>query len=135
MISKEEMYEFASQIAGITDADLEAYRCGGKTKTKKMSEGDNIFKKIKKGVTEAFTPIQTQIDKEIEKRKRNGIINIETYPGMTKDVQEKADQLRRERQQHPERFNENGSRKYNKNNDLPTNEDVKQDWMKKKRKK
>lgn len=31
MISKEEMYEFASQIAGITDSDLEAYRGGGKT--------------------------------------------------------------------------------------------------------
>ena len=38
MISKEEMYDFASQIAGITDADLEAYKCGGKTK-KKQSGG------------------------------------------------------------------------------------------------
>lgn len=131
MISKEEMYEFASQIAGITDADLEAYRCGGKTKTKKMSEGNNIFKKIKKGVTEAVTPVKTQV----EKIKKNKTINIETYPGTTKDVQGKANQLRQERLQHPERFNENGSRKYNKNDDLPTNEDKKQDWMRKKPKK
>jgi len=34
MISKEEMYEFASQIAGITESDLEAYKCGGKTRKK-----------------------------------------------------------------------------------------------------
>lgn len=43
MISKEEMYEFASQIAGITDSDLEAYRCGGKTKKKK--DGGNVTQK------------------------------------------------------------------------------------------
>ena len=36
MISKEEMYEFASQIAGITDSDLEAYRGGGKTTKRKV---------------------------------------------------------------------------------------------------
>lgn len=43
MISKEEMYEFASQIAGITDADLEAYKCGGKAKKpKKMQHGQSI---------------------------------------------------------------------------------------------
>jgi hypothetical protein len=34
MISKEEMYDFASQIAGITESDLEAYKCGGKTRKK-----------------------------------------------------------------------------------------------------
>lgn len=44
MISKEEMYDFASQIAGITDADLQQYKCGGKTKKKacggvKLEEG------------------------------------------------------------------------------------------------
>lgn len=41
MISKEEMYDFASQIAGITESDLEAYKCGGKTrKVHKMQYGD-----------------------------------------------------------------------------------------------
>lgn len=32
MISNEEMYEFASQIAGITDEDLKQYKCGGRMK-------------------------------------------------------------------------------------------------------
>ena len=36
MISKEEMYDFASQIAGITESDLEAYKCGGKTRKKQF---------------------------------------------------------------------------------------------------
>lgn len=35
MISNEEMYEFASQIAGITDNDLQQYKCGGKAKKMK----------------------------------------------------------------------------------------------------
>ena len=50
MISKEEMYDFASQIAGITDSDLQQYKCGGKTKMKKncsgakmkLQEGDKV---------------------------------------------------------------------------------------------
>lgn len=46
MISKEEMYEFASQIAGITDADLEAYRCGGKTKKKESGGKVNNKNKV-----------------------------------------------------------------------------------------
>ena len=46
MISKEEMYEFASQIAGITDADLEAYRCGGKTKKKEAGGKVNNKNKV-----------------------------------------------------------------------------------------
>lgn len=36
MISKQEMYEFASQIAGITESDLEVYKCGGKTRKKQF---------------------------------------------------------------------------------------------------
>ena len=40
MITNEEMYNFASQIAGIKDSDLEIYKCGGKAKkTKKMEKG------------------------------------------------------------------------------------------------
>lgn len=42
MITKEEMYEFASNIAGITDADLAMYKCGGKTK--KMQNGGKEVK-------------------------------------------------------------------------------------------
>ena len=52
MISKEEMYEFASQIAGITDADLEAYKCGGKTKKKAI--GGKVNNKNK--VTQSKSP-------------------------------------------------------------------------------
>ena len=40
MISNEEMYEFASQIAGISDSDLQQYKCGGKTK--KMQKGKKV---------------------------------------------------------------------------------------------
>lgn len=42
MISNEEMYEFASQIAGITDSDLQQYKCGGKTKMKKNCGGSKM---------------------------------------------------------------------------------------------
>lgn len=128
MISKEEMYEFASQIAGITDADLEAYKCGGKTK--KKAEGGNIFDKVKR----VATPIKKQINSEVQKRKPKKL--MDSFPGTSDEATKRQqDQLREEKYKHPERFNEDGSRKYNKNNDLPTNEDVKQDWMKKKRKK
>lgn len=110
MISKEEMYEFASQIAGITDADLEAYKCGGKAK--KKAEGGWLTKKV-----------------------NSSMQRVKERVKMEEDTKKQQEKLRKEKELHPERFNENGSRKYNKNDDLPTNEDVKQDWMKKKRKK
>ena len=118
MISKEEMYEFASQIAGITDADLEVYRCGGKTK--KKAEGGNIFDKVKRAVT----PINKQINSEVQKRKPRK--SIDSFPGTSDEATKRQqEKLREEEYKHPERFNKDGSRKYNKSQDKPTNEDVK----------
>ena len=118
MISKEEMYEFASQIAGITDADLEAYRCGGKTK--KKAEGGNIFDKVKRAVT----PINKQINSEVQKIKPRK--SIDSFPGTSDEATKRQqEKLREEEYKHPERFNKDGSRKYNKSQDKPTNEDVK----------
>lgn len=118
MISKEEMYEFASQIAGITDADLEAYKCGGKTK--KKAGGGNIFDKVKRAVT----PINKQINSEVQKRKPRK--SIDSFPGTSDEATKRQqEKLREEIYKHPERFNEDGSRKYNKSQDKPTNEDVK----------
>lgn len=118
MISKEEMYEFASQIAGITDADLEAYKCGGKAK--KKAEGGNIFDKVKRAVT----PVNKQINSEVQKRKPKKL--MDSFPGTSDEATKRQqEQLREERQGHPERFNEDGSRKYNKSQDKPTNENTK----------
>lgn len=118
MISKEEMYEFASQIAGITDADLEAYKCGGKTK--KKAEGGNIFDKVKGAVT----PIKKQINSEVQKRKPKKL--MDSFPGTSDEATKRQqEQLKEEKYKHPERFNEDGSRKYNKSQDKPTNENIK----------
>lgn len=95
MISNEEMYEFASQIAGITDADLQQYKCGGKTKKDqrgaKMQAG-NKFKQVQ----------------ENAKLKR--------------EHEEQVKKLQEEKKNHPERFDSNGNRKYTKEQDTPTNE-------------
>lgn len=121
MISKEEMYEFASQIAGITDADLEAYKCGGKTK--KKAEGGNILNKIKGAVA--------SVNSEVQKRKSKK--STDSFSGASDaSVERQQDRLREERYRHPERFNENGSRKYNKSQDKPTNEDIKPSRLRRK---
>ena len=88
MISKEEMYEFASQIAGITDADLEAYKCGGKTK--KKAGGGNIFDKVKRAVT----PINKQINSEVQKRKPRK--SIDSFPGTSDEATKRQQEKLRE---------------------------------------
>ena len=101
MISKEEMYDFASQIAGITDADLQQYKCGGKTK--KNEDG------AKMSPAEKF--------------------RLAKQRGQALDQQRKAEQeLRKEKQEHPERFDSRGNRIYTKSQDTPTNEDQKPNW-------
>lgn len=97
MISNEEMYDFASQIAGITDADLQQYKCGGKTKKK---EEGGWFK----------TPNLKQKKQDLEIRIQH---------------KQAVDSLTKEQKEHPERFDKNGNRKYNKADDKKTNEDWK----------
>lgn len=104
MISNEEMYEFASQIAGITDSDLQQYKCGGKTKMKKDCGGAKMKlqegKKVKKNYQdpddndEGITPsdlnntstpewrktVETKNDTvKSEKRKPVAVANGKTY--------------------------------------------------------
>lgn len=64
MISKEEMYDFASQIAGITDADLQQYKCGGKTKMKKDCGGSKIKLQEGKKITVKKTTQNPYSDNE-----------------------------------------------------------------------
>ena len=141
MISKEEMYEFASQIAGITDSDLEAYRCGGKTKMKKKSGGGNIFD------DKTFTPVKNQINKNSRKKADGpapGSIadNInkskKVKPGSynyRKEQEEQRIRALKERERdmklHPKWYDKDG---HYIGPEEDTNETVKQDWMKSKRK-
>lgn len=101
MISNEEMYEFASQIAGITDDDLKQYKCGGRMKKDckgaKMQAG-NKFKQVQQNAK--LKQEQEQWVKKLQEEKKN----------------------------HPERFDSRGNRKYTKEQDTPTNEDQKPTW-------
>lgn len=98
MISNEEMYEFASQIAGIKDTDLQIYKTGGKTKKDcggaklKLQDG-NKFKQAQENAK-----LKQQREEQIKK-------------------------LQDEKKKHPERFDSKGNRKYTKEQDTPTNED------------
>ena len=108
MISNEEMYEFASQIAGITDNDLQQYKCGGKTKksVKKMEEGKKIGEL--------------------------GVKNLKNLKNKSFDTYRQQKELEKEKQEHTERFNKDGSRKYN--TEEPTNEDWNPNEIKKRKK-
>ena len=110
MISNEEMYEFASQIAGITDSDLQQYKCGGKTKKKACggkTEKNACGSKMKKSQSGS---VLKNIKNKYEDMKMKA-----------KTIQQQ-DSLRREKQNNPQNFNKNGSRKYDPKKDNKTNE-------------
>lgn len=103
MISNEEMYEFASQIAGITDSDLQQYKCGGKAKMKKDCGGAKLQQGNK------FKQFQQDYRLKQEQEKQ-------------------AKKLQEEKKNHPERFDSRGNRKYTKEQDTPTNENQRPTW-------
>lgn len=85
MISKEEMYDFASQIAGITESDLEVYKCGGKAhKTKKHEKGtkiNNISFKAGGGVVDGTdAPVYVPRFNQPPQNKRYSTLNGERIP-------------------------------------------------------
>lgn len=143
MISKEEMYEFASQIAGITDSDLEAYRCGGKAKMKKKSGGGNILDDVKN----VFTPVRKQIDKKLKEKTSSpasgsvadNIKNSKKVKPGSHNYGKEEEAMRvkalkerdRDRKVHPNWYDNNGNYIGPEND---TNENTRQPWMKKSKK-
>ena len=104
MISKEEMYDFASQIAGITDADLQQYKCGGKTKKMKKDCGGA---KLQAG---------------------NKFKQVQQNAKLKQEREQQIRKLQEEKKNHPERFDSRGNRKYTKEQDTPTNENQRPTW-------
>lgn len=111
MISNEEMYEFASQIAGITDEDLKQYKCGGRMKKDDGGVLSKAQKLFSQKMNEAKT-LYSKLDSDIK-------------------VAEAKKKLEEERKKHPEYFDNNGNIKYTKETakkyDRPTNEDQRPD--------
>lgn len=68
-------YEFFKDFAGVTDADLEMFKCGGKSskKVKKMEPGGNVNKK-KQAAPNVVTKTEHNWDE-------GQTANIHKYPG------------------------------------------------------
>lgn len=76
MITNEEMYNFASQIAGIKDSDLEIYKCGGKAKKKMEDGGKSPKKKLADDANEtAYKGEQEFTTEEVAKRTKENSNN------------------------------------------------------------
>ena len=110
MISKEEMYDFASQIAGISDSDLQQYKCGGKTKkkacggnmkpkkeacggkTKKMEKGDKTDANDNAAVKPG-EKVDPYLKKSLEAQKSDKNLSDkpkQSFIGKTKDTTKKV---------------------------------------------
>lgn len=99
MISKEEMYDFASQIAGISDSDLQQYKCGGKTKkeacggkTKKMEKGDKADANDNAAVKPG-EKVDPYLKKSLEAQKSDKNLSDkpkQSFIGKTKDTTKKV---------------------------------------------
>ena len=77
MITNEEMYNFASQIAGIKDSDLEIYKCGGKAKKKMEDGGKSPKKKLADDANEtAYKGEQEFTPEEVAKRTKENSNNM-----------------------------------------------------------
>lgn len=109
MISNEEMYEFASQIAGISDSDLQQYKCGGKAKKVKKAEEGNIASRLKKGyekTMDRMSTLKSKVDSDIT-------------------AAESIKKLKEDKKRNTSKYDSRGNLKYNKADDKKTNEDWK----------
>lgn len=102
-------YEFFKDFAGVTESDLEMFKCGGGMKKSKKENGGPLKKKTEssktyKQWTEHFAPkqkLQSMDDMQNDLRIQNE---------QKKGHDEAVKNLQKEQAERPERFNNNGSR-------------------------
>ena len=109
MISNEEMYEFTSQIAGISDSDLQQYKCGGKAKKVKKAEEGNIASRLKKGYEKTMDKMST-----LKSKVDSDVTSAESIA-----------KLKEDKKRNPNKYDSRGNLKYNKKDDKSNNENWK----------